>query len=57
MTNAVFWKTMEAVRKNIDIKLVATDKTRNQLVSEPNYQTVKHVSENLMAIQMKKKQK
>ena len=57
MTNAVFWKTMETVRKNIDIKLVATDKTRNQLVSEPNYQTVKHVSENLMAIQMKKKQK
>ena len=57
MTNAVFWKPMEAVRKNIDIKLVATDKTRNQLVSEPNYQTVKHVSENLMAIEMKKKKK
>ena len=57
MSNAVFWKTMEAVRKNIDIKLVATDKTRNQLVSEPNYHTAKYFSENLMAIEMKKKTK
>ena len=48
---------MEAVRKNIDIKLVATDKTRNQLVSEPNYHTAKYFSENLMAIEMKKKTK
>ena len=48
---------MEAVRKNIDIKLVATDKTRNQLVSEPNYHTAKYFSENLMAIEIKKKNK
>ena len=48
---------MEAVRKNIDVKLVATDKTRNQLVSEPNYHTAKYFSENLMAIEMKKKTK
>ena len=48
---------MEAVRKNIDIKLVATDKTRNQLASEPNYHTAKYFSENLMAIEMKKKTK
>ena len=28
---------MENVRKHRDIKLVTTDKTRNQLVSELNY--------------------
>ena len=38
MSNAVFGKTVENVRKHRDIKLVTTDKRRNQLVSEPNYQ-------------------
>ena len=57
MNNAVFGKTMENVRKHRDIKLVTTDKRRNQLVSEPNYHTTKYFSENLMAIEMKKKQK
>ena len=28
---------MENVRKHRDIKLVTTDKRRNELVSEPNY--------------------
>ena len=37
MNNSVFGKTMENVMKHIDIKLVTTDKTKNQLVSEPNY--------------------
>ena len=39
MNNAVFKINMENVRKHRDIKLVTTDKRRNQLVSEPNYHT------------------
>ena len=54
MNNAVFGKTMENVRKHRDIKLVTTDQRRNQLVSEPNYHTVKWFSEKLLAIEMKK---
>ena len=52
-----FGTTMKNVRKHRDIKLVTTDKKRNQLVSEPNYHTTKYFSENLMAIEMKKKTK
>ena len=44
---------MENVRKHRDIKLVTTDKRRNQLVSKPNYHTTKWFSENLLTIEMK----
>ena len=44
MNNSVFGKTMENVRKHRDIKLVTTDKRRNQLASEPNYHTTKFYS-------------
>ena len=54
MNNSVFGKTMENARKHRDIKLVTTDKRRNQLVSEPNYHRTKYFSENLFAIEMKK---
>ena len=42
------------MRTHGDIKLVATDKRRNQLASETNYHTTKYFPENLMAIEMKK---
>ena len=45
---------MENARKQIDIKLVTTEKRRNQLASKPNYHTPKYFSVNLMAIEMKK---
>ena len=45
---------MENVRKHRDIKLVTTDKRRNQLVLELNYHTIKWFSENLFPIEMKK---
>ena len=57
MNNSVFGKTMENVRKLRDIKSVTTDEKRNKLVSEPNYHTTKRFLENLLAIEMKKKQR
>ena len=54
MNNAVFGKPMENVKKHRDIELVTTDKRRNQLVSEPNYHTIKWFLENLVAIAMRK---
>ena len=54
MNNYVFGKTMENVRKHGDIKLLTTDEKRNKLVSEPNYHTTKHFSEDFLAIETKK---
>ena len=45
---------MKNARKYRDIRLVTTDKRRNQLASEPNYHTTKYFSEDLMAIERKK---
>ena len=55
MNNAVFQETMENVRKHKDIKLVTTEVRRN-MVTEPNYQTTKIFSDNLLAIGMKRTQ-
>ena len=54
MNNSVLGKTMENVRKHRDIKLVTTDKKRNQLVLEPNYHTTKWFSVGSLAIEMRK---
>ena len=54
MNSAVFGKTMENVRKHGDIKLVATETRRNCLVSEPNFHTTRFLTENLLAIGMRK---
>ena len=43
------------MRNHRDIILVTADEKRNKLVSEPNYHTKKGFSENLLAIEMKKK--
>ena len=47
MSNTVFGKTMENVRRHRNIKLVTKEKTRNYLVSEPNYHIAKFFIENL----------
>ena len=54
MNNSVFGKTMENVRNHRDIKLVTTNERRNKLISEANYHTIKHFSENLLAIENEK---
>ena len=45
---------MENVRKQKDIKLVQTERRRNSLVSEANYNTTQSFTEYLLAIEMKK---
>ena len=52
MSNVVFGKTLENMRKHRDIKLVAKEIRRNYLVSEPNYHTTKCFTENLLAIEI-----
>ena len=54
MKYAVFGKSMENVRKHRNINLVATERRRNYLVSEPNYYTTKFFTENQLAIETKK---
>ena len=56
INNAVFGKNMESVRKHRDTTLFTTENRRNYLMSEPNYHTTKFFTENLLAIEMKKKQ-
>ena len=54
MCNAVFGKTMQNVRSEKDIKLIATDVQRNELASQPNYHCTKWFSENLLSTEMRK---
>ena len=54
MINAFFGKTVENIWNYRDIELVTPDKRRSILVPEPNYHSSKHISEDLMIIEMKK---
>ena len=54
MNNSVFGKTMENVRNQRDIKTVTTDKRRSILESEPSYHSTKHISKDLLIMEMKK---
>ena len=55
MNNAVFVKTMENVIKYRDVKLVTVERRRNYLMSEPNYHTIKFLTDYLLAIEFKKR--
>ena len=54
LNNSVFGRTFMNVHKQRDIKLVTTDKRRNQLVSEPNCHTTKWFSGILLATEIQK---
>ena len=61
MVKAVYWhehgirkRSKKWIWKHRDIKLVTAEEKRIELVSEPNYHTTEHFSDNLLAIEMKK---
>ena len=56
MSNAVFGKTVENIRKLKYIKLITTDAKPNCLLSEPDYHKTFFFSEKLLWMEMKKKQ-
>ena len=54
MNDAVLGISIKNVRKNRDIKLVATEERRNYLVSEPNYHTKFFLKKKKIANKQKK---
>ena len=54
MNNSVFGKTMENIRKHVNIKLVNNKKQAKKLAAKPNFECSKIFDENLIAIHMKK---
>ena len=54
INDSVFRKIRKNVRKHRFIKLVTTERRRNNLVSETNYHTTKLFREILLAIEMRK---
>ena len=54
MNNAVFGKTMENLRKHVDVKLVNDETKAKKLICKPNFHDFKIFNQDLSAIQMKK---
>ena len=50
MNNSIFGKTMENLRKMVDVKLVTNEKKLDKLTSKPTYVSSKIFNENLMAV-------
>ena len=50
MNNSVFGKTMENLRKKVDVRLVTDEKKLDKLTSKPTFVTSKIFNENLMAV-------
>ena len=55
MNNSVFGKTIENIRKRVDVKLVNDERTRTKLVSQPNFKSMKIFTEDFTGIEMRKK--
>ncbi|VDI33807.1 Hypothetical predicted protein [Mytilus galloprovincialis] len=54
MNNSVFGKTMENIRKRVDVRLVNSEKQALKLVSKPNFDRRVVFNENLAAVHMKR---
>ena len=54
MNNSVFGKTMENIRKRVDVRLVTSEKQALKLVAKPNFDRRVVLSENLAAVHMKR---
>ena len=54
MNNSVFGKTMENMRKRVDVRLVTTEKQALKLVAKPNFDRRVIFTENLVAVHMKR---
>ena len=50
MNNSVFGKTMENIRKRVDVRLITDEKKLLKMVSKPTYVSSKIFNENLVAI-------
>ena len=50
MNNSVFGKTMENLRKRVDVRLVTDEKKLDKLTSKPTYVSSTIFNENLMAV-------
>ena len=50
MNNSFFGKTMENLRKRVEVKLVTDEKKLDKLTSKPTYVISKIFNENLMAV-------
>ena len=50
MNNSVFGKTMENIRKRVDVRLVTDEKKLLKMVSKPTYVSSKIFNENLVAV-------
>ena len=50
MNNSIFGKTMENVRKRVDVRLVTNEKKLDKLTSKPTFVSSKIFNENLMAV-------
>ena len=51
LNNSVFGKTMENIRKHVDVRLVTDQKKLSKLVSKPTFVNSKIFNEDLMAVQ------
>ena len=50
MNDSVFGKTMENLRKWVDVRLVTNEKKLDKLTAKPTYVSSKIFNENLMAV-------